>query len=343
MSESIFERVRSEVDLRLFYPFSEEAREFERYWLDVCIDPEHTDDAPSLLVFHDGVHCQACGFRKDTTAVYQLFNSGLSATAAARELLRGDFKLDPNAVIQKSTRALDPDVATRAHLRLAREPLFIERLERMGFSRKTIRQNQLGLAEVGVRIGKDEQGNEQYEQQLRFSVPVWGRKRSLKQIIYRRIDDLHPLGAKVQSESGAGLQLIGAHEVEGADCVLIVEGWADRLIAYQLAANLPYKKFACVTSTGGAGTWTKPWSELVSEAKFIYVSGDADSAGQKLVDKVLADTPWAKPLPPLGDPGSKADLRDYYLTGGRDLAGLFRRANSEAAIRLLRRKYGNLG
>lgn len=341
--ENIFERVRNEVDLRLWFPFSEEARQFDRYYLDVCVAPDHPDSAPSMLVYADGVFCTACGFKADTTKAYQLYNSTLSATAAAKALLRGEFKLDPNAVVKRSIRALDPDVATRAHLRLASEPAFIERLENMGFSKRTIRQNQLGLAEVGVRTGKDEQGNEQYEQQLRFSVPVWGHNRSLKQIIYRRIDGDYSAGAKIQSESGAGVQLIGEYELEGADCVLIVEGWADRLIAYQLAGSLPYKKFACVTSTGGAGSWTKAWSELVSEAKFVYVSGDADSAGQKLVDRVLTDIPWGKPLPPLGPGGSKADLRDYYLAGGRDLPGLLKRANNEAAIRLLRRKYGNLG
>jgi hypothetical protein len=344
--ESVFQQVRQRVDLRLFYPFTDEAREFEGgYFRDLCIAPDHTDTAPSLLIYPDGVYCTACGFRADAVEVYCLYNEGLRPYQAALELLAGEYKLDPNTVIKLERRLLSRDLATRAHLRLAQEPAYIARLQAMGFTKRTIRRAQLGLAEVGVLIGGT-QKDPIYENQLRFAVPVWAGDGGLLQVIYRRIDDLYDgRGPKTQVEAKAGSHLMGLHELDGADMVLICEGWGDKLIFDQLLPALRqfYQNPVCVTSTNGAGHWNDTWAEHLMAVRHGFVLGDADMAGQKLVDRVRRRLPWFRPLPPLGPLGTKYDLRDWYLAGGRDLYPLLRRARFEAAKRRLEAEYGANG
>lgn len=335
--QSIFQRVKEEVDCRLFYPFSEEARDFGHYTRDHCPNPDHQDNAESFLVYTDGGFCTACGFRPDPTNLYQLIHPHLRPYEAAKELLSGDFKRGPLSGQVRPTHTVDPDIATEAHLALVKRPDLLALLESKGFNRETIRKHQMGLREVGIETYR---GSKVYTRQLRFSIPIWGRRKQfLRQIIYRRIDELYGDDSdKVSQEKDAGSHLFGIDELEGADAIFIVEGWGDKLVFDQCLESLSsdYKKPVVCTSTSGSGHWNMSWNEHLMDTKSVFILGDADKAGQAKVDKVLAHIPWAKPIPPLGEMGSKFDGRDWYLAGNRDLKQLVFLAEIEAARRRLR-------
>lgn len=350
-TENVFERVRQEVDLHKIFPFSNDARAFDRYYLDHCINPEHPDQQMSLLVFTDGVRCQACGFRADAVDIYQMSHPNLNKYQCALALLEdGGLALDRSSVQAKprEVRKLDQDLAVRYHLALAMNQEAFDQLKAFGFTAESIRHFKLGWARVLVRLSPHEEETAQtapdiewrevngkpvpFQWQWRYSVPVFTDGR-LRQMLYRKANAAD-LGGKIQMEYGAGTaMLFNQDALDGAEMGVLCEGWGDAIVLWQ--AGIP-----AVTGISGAGQFREEWVELLGRVKRLYVVGDADEAGQKMMERVKRRLPWARPLKLPWEHGTKRDIRDLWLAGWRrdDFLRLLRQADVESSWKVLRRR-----
>jgi hypothetical protein len=348
---NIFERVRKEVDLWKVLPPEGHYKEFDGYYLRSCISPDHDDTQLSMLVFHDGVKCQACGLRADTTDVYTMFHPEMGKFQTACALLDGDYKTDGDAVAKpKVVRNLDPDLALKAHLELAGHPDRVEQLEKVfGFTRAAIRHFRLGWARVMVPIlpheydrvegapdieWREREGQEPspYQWQWRFSVPVFdGGKDHLRQRIQRKANEAD-LGAKVQLEHKAGTNwLFNGNVLDDTDMVVMVEGWGNTVALWQ--AGIP-----AVGGISGAGQFKAEWAERLGRIKRLYVAGDQDAAGQGMNARIKKHIPWAR-IVELPDMHRGGDIRDLWLAGWRrrEFLRLLKRADMETSWNVIRR------
>lgn len=309
LPDNIFDVVKANVDLRKAFQFSAAARQFpEGYWRDHCIAPDHTDDHATMLVFADGVFCPACSFRRSVLGALMV-QSGRSVAELAAELLQGGFEIDPETVVERKEKKLNSDAVFKAHIWLLQHPETLKKvLDWSGFSLQAILHWKIGVMNVGVQIGEDPK-NPIYENQDRISFPVFDGDR-LIQVLYRKLDD-EQLGPKLQMESRAGSQLINGANIERdkPSTVIICEGWGDVVAFWQLG-------YYAITSTNGAGHWNKSWDEYLHFVPKIYVTGDADFAGQKMIDRMRQHIYWARPLPPPFEYGTKGDWRDFVKQGG---------------------------
>lgn len=331
---SIFEEVREKVDLHKVLPPPSDSREFDSYYLTHCIHPDHPDKQMSMMVFHDGANCRACGFKGDTTAVYQLLNPDLSPYEAAQQLLSGDYVREVDTQRKRELRNLDQDLPLRSHLALAADSEALRLLEAFGFERTSIQRYRIGWHRVlvpllpsdesllegapNIEIREREGKLRPYQWQWRFSVPVYDSG-SLRQMIYRKAhrDDL---GAKVQLEWGAGTQwLFNGEVLSSSNTVVLCEGWGDAIILNQLG-------YAAVTGISGAGQFHPSWKDRLGRVRRLYVLGDPDTAGLRMMNHVREQLPWARPVV-LPEPGK--DVRQLYLEGYRRLQfdKLFKRAD----------------
>ncbi len=349
---SVFERVRSEVDLHKVLPPSGAYKEFDGYYLAHCINPEHPDTQLSLLVFHDGVKCQACGLKADTTDVYLMFHPELSKFEAAVALLSGNYRIDGDAKAKpKVLRSLDPDQALKYHLALAGHPDRVEQLEKVfGFERRAIQHFRLGWARVLVPIMPDEyhlvetapdiewrqkegRDPEPYQWQWRFSVPVFdGGRDSLRQMLYRKANDTD-LGKKIQMEYRAGTSwLFNGNALDDAEYVVFSSGWGDAIVQWQW--GIP-----AVSGISGDGQFRGEWIPRLKQIRRLYSATDADTAGLKLRERLSAEIPWIRHITLPYPIGTKKDVRDYHLDGhgGDEYKRLMKRADMEASWRTLRR------
>lgn len=337
-------RVKREVDVRkLVADQLVDERDFGRYVRAQCLSPDHPDSAPSALYFHDGATCTACGWRGDAIDIYRMFNPEASIREACEALLDGEFRLDGEVQTREArpAKALDPDQAVRFHLALAGQPQAVAGLERMGFTRPAIQHFRLGWAKVLVRLDpvKDEgkfdptdrelvwKGDEPFQWQWRYSVPVFNNGR-LVQVLYRRSDDRLG-GGKITVESGCGAQLFNIDALYGAEMAVFSEGWGNVITLWQWG-------IAGVASTNGAGHFNDAWVEPLSNVRRLYVVGDADNAGSKLVQRFVKRLPWARVITLPYEHGTKKDIRDLQLDGWAraDFIKLLRKADFEAAWRV---------
>lgn len=344
---ALIERVKSEVDCQLLIPDDGTREDFGRYVRQSCINPEHTDSVPTMLIFHDGWNCPACGEKGDAIDVYRMWHPDAGVMEACDELLNNsELKLDGEAVSRegRNERVLDPDLPIKYHFALAEKPEAVAGLMKMGFTKETIRHFKLGWARVKARLepGTDIAGLEDaelvdirgqqvaFQWQWRYSVPIFIDGR-LRQIIYRKSAD-DQLGGKTTMEKDAGSHLFGQDELVTAGSVAIVEGWGDKLIWHQWGFR-PEKGWAVVTSTNGAGHWNSDWNELLGNARRVFVGADADNAGSKMMKRVKADIPWAVPLTLPWPHGTKKDWRDGWLAGWQrpDVDKLIKQAQVAAA------------
>lgn len=340
-TRDLIARVKQEVDLRLVIADRlEDAMEFGRYTRARCLSPEHPDSAPSALYFADGCTCTACGWKADAIDVYRMFNPEASVRDAAQALLSGEYQLqgepESREAARERRRELDPQLALRHHFALAANPDALARLEAMGFTRPAIQHFRLGYAHV--RVALDPQRDRldaaniewyegrPYQWQWRFSIPVFSGGR-LPQMLYRKANP-EDGGGKITMERGAGSHLYNADVLEGAEFVVVVEGWGDVVTLWQW--GIP-----AVTSTNGAGHWNSQWTARLGTVKRLYLVGDADSAGEKMKARLLREMPWARPVALPHASGSKQDIRDLGLAGWRrpDFMRLLRQADFDAAWR----------
>lgn len=83
-------------------------------------------------------------------------------------------------------------------------------------------------------------------------------------------------------------------------CALIVaEGDSDTLALREAFAGTsgdhPLDGFY-VIGLPGAGTWRTHWLDYVRHFDIVYVVADGDLAGRRMLSKVWADVPWARPV-----------------------------------------------
>lgn len=314
LPDNVFDVVSANVDLRKCFQFSAAARQFpEGYWRDHCIAKDHTDDHATMLVFQDGVFCPACGFRRSVLGALMV-QSGRDQYDLASELLAGGYEIDPDTVVERKTKKLNSDAVFKGHIWLLQNPSVLNRvLAWSGFTMQAILHWKIGVMNVGVNIS-DNPKQPVYENQNRISFPVFEGDR-LTQVLYRKLvnEQLEEdqLGPKIQMESGAGSQLINGANIERdkPSTVIICEGWGDVVALWQLG-------YYAVTSTNGAGHWNKDWNEYLFFVPKVFVSGDADFAGMKMIDRMRQHIYWARPLPPPFEYGTKGDWRDFVKQGG---------------------------
>lgn len=344
-TRELIERVKHEIDLRLLVESKlSSVRDFGRYLRGRCLSPNHLDNEPSALYFADGCICTACGWKADAIDIYRLYNPESSIREACEALLAGNYKLKDalnGYQVRRQAKQLDPDQAVRYHLVLASNPAALARLEGMGFSRQAVQHFRLGWAKVLTRLDPERdagkfdpddpelvwKGGEPFQWQYRFSVPVFNGGR-LVQMIYRKSDDSLG-GSKIQMETGAGAQLYNADILDSAEFVVFAEGWGDVIIFWQ--CGIP-----AVTSTNGAGHWNDAWADQLSNVRRLYVVGDADTAGQRMVKRFVERLPWAREIRLPLVHGTKGDIRDLYLAGWRrpDFLRLLKQADFNAAWRV---------
>lgn len=340
--DELIQRVKAEVDCQKLFPDDGTAESFGRYERRRCIHPDHPDQVPTLLVYPDGYTCPACSWRGDAIDLWRMQHPDVGLRDACIALLDNPDWEFSGEVQARVIREPDQDLAVRYHLALASRPEAVRDLLAMGFSPQAVRHYKLGLARVLVRLDPEEGGFSEelpeltwltigdrqvpYQRQERFAVPVVNDGR-LRQVIYRK---WHPtdLGAKVTLEKDAGAHLFGRDELTEASTAIIVEGWGEKLVVWDWG-------FTAVTSTNGAGHWSREWNAELANVKRLYVVGDADAAGQKMVRRVQSDLPWARPITLPWAEGSKMDLRDGKLAGWtrQDFVKLLRAADFKSCWR----------
>lgn len=99
------------------------------------------------------------------------------------------------------------------------------------------------------------------------------------------------------------------------DTIILHEGEWDTLL--QLS-----KGFPAITTTAGAGSWNKAWTEMFRD-KTVYICYDVDEAGKKgsirlaRILNQVAKCVYVITLPLSGDKGDN-DISDYYMKRGMD-------------------------
>lgn len=94
----------------------------------------------------------------------------------------------------------------------------------------------------------------------------------------------------------------------GGNVLILTEGESDCLALRVAFPSLP------VLGIPGASSWKPEWRRAVDPFRAVYLSFDADDAGRKLTDSVLADLPEARNvLLPNG-----SDTREVLQRLGRD-------------------------
>lgn len=122
---------------------------------------------------------------------------------------------------------------------------------------------------------------------VELRIPVFGREGELLFSKYRRAPWQQD-GPKYRYEKGSTASLYGAEKLKGmapGAVVLVCEGELDALALRTLG-------FYTVSTTGGAGTWRKEWSEWLTPFKVVFAY-DADRAGIEGALKAASMTPGA--------------------------------------------------
>lgn len=124
-------------------------------------------------------------------------------------------------------------------------------------------------------------------------------------------------------DKGSHTTLYAADKIKNVGKVLITEGELDALVAWSI--NIP-----AVSSTGGALSFQREWSELLKD-KEVIVCFDADKAGGDGMAKIFDMIPWAKLVfIPTNLPHVK-DISDFVTSGG-DLEALLKTARGYSGI-----------
>src|SRR5215218_1117076 len=82
-----------------------------------CVNPDHTDNNPSMHIYDDHVHCYSCGFHGDVTDVWATIKAFEGPIQAALDLAREYSVKLPEQ---------DPEAQTRAQKRRDKEDLYLK-------------------------------------------------------------------------------------------------------------------------------------------------------------------------------------------------------------------------
>ena len=74
-----------------------------------------------------------------------------------------------------------------------------------------------------------------------------------------------------------------------SDALALREAFAGTTEAHELGR-------VCVLGLPGASSWRPEWSSIAATFDRVYVIGDGDEAGRKMIAKVNADVRWARPV-----------------------------------------------
>lgn len=95
------------------------------------------------------------------------------------------------------------------------------------------------------------------------------------------------LGGQGKDQIPYGLEQLG----KGGDALVLTEGESDTL-----ALRLAWPESIVAIGIPGASSWKSEWAVIAENFKRVYLSFDADDAGEKLSEAVKVDLPDAKRL-----------------------------------------------
>ena len=148
-----------------------------------------------------------------------------------------------------------------------------------------------------------------------YTIPCFikGQLRGIKV----RIPEPRPAGeSKYRQVKGSKVALFNADSLRQGKKALITEGEFDAILASQILGP----EWACVSSTGGAGTFKATWRRFFLPVREVVAIYDSDRAGGEGVAKFLQLIKRGRRVAiPKISPGVK-DITDYVLAGGDLLA-----------------------
>lgn len=92
-----------------------------------------------------------------------------------------------------------------------------------------------------------------------------------------------------------GMERLPHPEFDEWFALVLAEGEADSLAVHGSVAVRDDRSVR-VLGLPGASTWRSEFGLLVRRFPVVYVVGDGDAPGRRMMDAVLADVPWARPI-----------------------------------------------
>jgi DNA primase len=292
---SVFEVLRDRVALSLIVSANGSGKAH-------CVAPEHQDNAPSMHVYEDHVHCYSCGFHTDVSGVWAAIRGFDKPVEAALDLAR-EFGIElpeasPEASQKVRERRDKEDLylqqAKACHCALARHRRVTEWWEARGFGQELRERFLLGTNKDGTAA----------------AVPYWVQGR-VQGLIRRNLAGepkyLYPKAAEFPS--GYRPLFIPGPSRRGT---ILVEGIVDALAGVALGES--------TVAVGGTEISSHQIADLERSPGPLYVLPDADEEGAEAARR------WAAQLYP------KALLcQADYGEGLKDAADLFATAGADAA------------
>ena len=96
-----------------------------------------------------------------------------------------------------------------------------------------------------------------------------------------------------------GLETLPSQEKASRSALFVAEGESDTLAIREAfaepSAGNPITAYYAL-GLPGAGTWRPDWALIVEDFNVIYLLGDGDAAGRRMIEAVHRDLPWARPV-----------------------------------------------
>lgn len=187
--------------------------------------------------------------------------------------------------------------------------------EERGLSHEKILEMKLGWADGGLLTHLLAEGFELEEIQASGLVNHMGDDFLRQKIIIPYLEYGQPvairgkqIGGKYLSLPGSHSRLYGHDSVRGQDSVIITAGEFDAAVLQQLGFN--------AAGAPGENQWKGEWTELLVDAKRIYIMFDSDTAGKAGAEKLattLGPRSRVVDLPPPPPGKKKTDVSNLYV------------------------------
>lgn len=195
-----------------------------------------------------------------------------------------------------------------------------------GFSHETIKEARFGWADNGLCEHLTQKGFDADDIMSTGLVNQFGEDYFHDEIIIPYLEygiatqlRSKKIGGKYRSAQGAKAMLYGIDYILGEDTVTLTEGELCALHLNQI--GIP------AVGVPGAQTWKKEWTELLEDAKRVYIVYDADKPGKAGAEKVAKELGVKARIVEL--PLPKIDIEDYIVKYNKnydDIQYLFRKA-----------------
>jgi len=118
-----------------------------------------------------------------------------------------------------------------------------------------------------------------------------------------------------------GIETLATVRDSAAAMVFVAEGESDALALREAFAGASdgSVEFRAV-GLPGALSWRPEWRFYVEQFPIVYLVGDGDEPGRQMIDRVVVDVPWARPV---------------FLPGGEDCRSVLQRDGARAVDSLL--------